>query len=539
MGNFQRSGRAAAVALAVIGALAAPLGADDALHRVWAVKDCRVILPAGPPLEKATIVIRDGLIEAVGTAVAVPADAEVIDGSKLTAFPGLIDGLGKALLKLPEDKLDMLKFYTGEFTDKDKGLTPEFRAFDYVNLGKAALEKYYKYGLAAAQVIYDRGILTGRSAFVSLSDTDKNKALFPGRTYMGIGFSPSGVSAYPNSLMGVQTYLKQVFQDAAYFDGNLSRWLKAPAGIRRPVHSASLEILADYAAGRKPVVFLCRNQNDIRRALALASELKLDYLICDSGGEAAEAIPELKKAGARVLCAVTYKVPPASLYAQKGRAEKERAEKEVYPKNAARLAEAGIPFAFSSLGTDDPKSFSEGVLKAVEAGLSKDKALAAMTAVPASFFGLDKALGSIEPGKVANIALVEGELLVKDPKVKVMFTDGRKWEPKDTAGKTGEAPSVNVSGKWEIEAEGVPKLTVEYVQEGSDLSGKMVTPFGVFEFTGGSVSGATISHDLTLSVGGQDIDLFISGTVEGDVIRGTIVQGAEGSMEYTAKRIPG
>jgi imidazolonepropionase-like amidohydrolase len=539
MSKFQGWGRASAAVLLAVVVLVPSLEADDSLHRVWAIKDCRVVLPAGPAIEQATIIIRDGLIEAVGKGVAVPPDAEVIDGSKLTATPGLIDGLSKSLLKLPEEKLDMTKFYTGDFTDKDKGITPEFKAFDYVNLGKATLEKYYKHGFTAAQVMHDRGILTGRSAFVSLSDPDKNKALIPATACMGIGFSPSGVSAYPNSLMGVQAYLRQMFQDAAYYDMNLRRWLEAPAGTRRPDHSPALEVLADYATGRKPVIFLCRNQYDIRRALVLASDQKLDYLICDWGGEAAEVIPELKKAGARVLCAVAFKVPTSSLYAQKGRAERERAEKEVYPRNPARLAEAGVPFAFSSLGTDDPKSFTEGVLKAVEAGLPKDKALAALTSVPSAFFGLGKALGSLETGKLANIVLTEGELLIKDPKVKVVFVDGRKWEPKDTAGKTGEAPTVNVSGKWEIEAEGAPKLTVEYVQEGSDLSGKMVTPFGVFEFTGGSVSGNTISLEMTLSVGGQDIDLYISGTVEGDTTRGTIVQGTSGSIEYTAKRIPG
>jgi hypothetical protein len=96
-----------------------------------------------------------------------------------------------------------------------------------------------------------------------------------------------------------------------------------------------------------------------------------------------------------------------------------------------------------------------------------------------------------------------------------------------------------VSGKWELAAEGVPKLTVDFVQEEAALSGKMVTPFGVFDFTGGSVTANQVDFEMTLSVAGQEIDLYISGTVEGDTMRGTIVQDTSGSVEFTAKRIPG
>ncbi len=107
-----------------------PAGPAENLHRVWAVKDCRLVSPGGPPAAKTTIVVRDGLIEAVGPGIAVPADAEVVDGSKLTVHPGLIDALGQSLLKLPEEKFDTAKLYSGDFNDKDRGLTPELRAFD-------------------------------------------------------------------------------------------------------------------------------------------------------------------------------------------------------------------------------------------------------------------------------------------------------------------------------------------------------------------------------------------------------------------------
>lgn len=81
-------------------------------------------------------------------------------------------------------------------------------------------------------------------------------------------------------------------------------------------------------------------------------------------------------------------------------------------------------------------------------------------------------------------------------------------------------------------------MTVEFVQEGSDLSGKLMSQFGTAEFSDGVVSGNEISFDVTISFGGQDIDLSFSGTVEGDTITGTVIQAGMESAEFTAKRIP-
>jgi len=82
-------------------------------------------------------------------------------------------------------------------------------------------------------------------------------------------------------------------------------------------------------------------------------------------------------------------------------------------------------------------------------------------------------------------------------------------------------------------------MTIDFSQEEAALSGKMTTPFGVFDFSGGSVSGNDVYIEMNISVGGQELDLYISGTVTGDTMRGTVVQGSYGSTEFTAKRIPG
>jgi hypothetical protein len=494
---------------------------------------------AGPEIPKGTIVLRDGLVEAVGAAVAIPADAEVIDGDTLVAYPGLIDGLGQSLLKFPEKKLDQLKFYTGEFSDEDKGITPERRAYDFLNLDKGTLDKYQRLGVTVVQAIPDHGVLTGQSAVVLLASGEKDQALLRKDLLLGVGLGPEGVSAYPSSQMGVMGFLRQEFSDAVHYLRHRDRWQAEMNGIARPAYAHRHELLGDFAAGRKPLVFFCRNQHDIRRALQLASEFRLDFFICDLGNEAFRALPELLQAKARVFCPLTFKAPATSLFSQKGRQEKEKAEKELYPQNARRLAEAGVPFAFSSLGTDDPKSFLEAIQKALESGLPKAKALEALTVRPAAFMGLGRALGAIRPGAIANLVVAQGEPLAKDAKIKYVFLDKRKIEIKDAKEQGGAKPEVTVSGKWElnVEAAGL-KLQVEFKQEEAALAGVMTTPFGAFDFSGGTVSGKEIYFEMSISVGGEPIDLYFTATVSGDTMEGSVVQGSQGSMEFRGKRIP-
>jgi hypothetical protein len=514
--------------------------ADEALHSVWAVKDCKVIIQPGRVMEKGMIIIRDGLIEYAGANAVIPADAEIIDGAGMTAYAGFIDALGDSILKMPEEKIDPSKIFSGDYSDKEKGIAPEIKAYDYVNLTKTAITKFHRNGITAALVIPSKGIFTGQASLFSLSQTVKEKAVILKDNMLGIGFSASSVIGYPDSLMGVVAFLKQEFADLAYYIMHTSRWISDMNGIARPEYKAIFEELLPFLTGKKYIVFLCRNKNDIIRAIKIGSEYKLKYLICDIGDEAFRVIPELKKSDAPVLLTLGFKSPSTSIYSQQGKDVRSEAEKELYPSNAARLAEAGIKFAFSSYSTPEPDKFLGNIMIAVEKGLSNEKALRALTVDAAAIFGVDRALGTIEPGKIANLVISQGDPLAKDSKVKYVFADGIKFDMKEKKAEGGEKPTVNVSGKWEITVEGGMgmKITLEVVQEESTLSGKMTSQYNQSEFTDGTVSGNEISLVITINAMGRTVDIYVSGVVEGDTISGTIAFGAMGSAEFTGKRIP-
>lgn len=515
------------------------LFAQEDLDNVWAVKDCKIITQAGQLIEKGVILIKDGLIENVGVNIIIPPEAEIIDGSKLTVYPGFIDILGKSLLKLPQEKTEDGTQAVGEPTEKERGITPEINAYEYADLSKSSIEKFHSSGFTVVHLIPDKGIFTGTSSTLALKDSGKESAFIPADPFLGIRFSPAR-RGYPNSLMGVFAFLQQTFSDTLYYNMVKARWKKEMSGIKRGGYNHKFEILNPFIVEKKPVVFLCRNQHDILRAIKLGEEFRFNYFICDLGSEASRVINEIKNSHARLILTAGFKAPATSIYSRLGKEEKERAEKEIYPKNPAKIASVGIPFAFSSFETDEPSKFLEGIRKAVENGLSEDAALKALTLVPANFLNLSRALGTIEAGKIANLILVEGNIFSKDSKIKYVFVDGKRFEIKEKKLEEGKVPQVNVSGKWEISLEspmGSMQFSLELLQEDSALSGKFISQFGTTEFTGGKVSGNEIFFTLSITFGGESIDLTFSAMIEGDTMRGN-VQGQMGSMEFTGKRIP-
>jgi imidazolonepropionase-like amidohydrolase len=98
-------------------------------------------------------------------------------------------------------------------------------------------------------------------------------------------------------------------------------------------------------------------------------------------------------------------------------------------KQAAQLAAAGVPFAFSSQGLANPADFVRNVGRVVrDGGLSADRALAALTTDAARMAGVSNRLGSIEKGKIANLIVTDGDVFADGSRIRRVFVDGRPAE---------------------------------------------------------------------------------------------------------------
>lgn len=439
--------RLGAAALLVAAAAAPPplaaQSSDRSVPATYAITNTRIVPATGPTIERGTVVIRDGLIAAVGANVATPADARTIDGTGLTVYPGLVDAFGSLGVParaaqngrgggppaLPADPL------LGTDENHPIGITPDVQVVDLLRISDSTLAGPQSAGITTVLTAPTEGYLAGRAALVDLSGAELDRAVLrsPAAMTMQFGRGQGFGRGYPSSLMGVFAAFRQEVLDAQRYAAWTAMYARDPRGIARPPMDAGLDAMQPVIRGEMPVIFVAHEAREIDRAIGLAREFKLRAIIA-GGEEADQCIPELKAANIPVLLSLDFPQPPA---ARAPDAEPELLrtleERVNAPKVAGKLAAAGVRFAFQSGGMKDWSDFLGNATRAVEAGLPADAAVRAMTIEPARMFGVDSQTGSIEVGKVANLTVTRGDLFTPGARVERIFVDGGMVVPAEPA----------------------------------------------------------------------------------------------------------
>ena len=402
----------------------APFPAQAQQADTHAIVGARVITVSGPAYEQATIVMRDGLITAVGPDVTPPAGARVIDGKGLVVTPGLIDGL--SAIGLPAAARPAAGAATGAAPANaaQSPLAPQALALDRVRAGEVS--KARSGGITTALVIPREGVLPGESVILNLAG-DRPEAMVlrqPAALHLHL---TQASRQYPGSLMGTMAYTRQALLDAARARDAWAAWEKAPRGQKRPRYDASLGPWQQVLAGRLPLVVTCTLENDVRRAFSLADEFGIRVVLAGlpQGFRSAEI---LKARRVPLLVSVNFDPPRAGGFFGGIDEEQERRRIRDAERNPAELAKAGVAFALASAWAPD---FVAGVRTAVEKGLSSEAALRAATLGAAEALALADTTGSLEAGKLANVVAWIGEPFAKDTKARYVFVDGRLYEPEE------------------------------------------------------------------------------------------------------------
>jgi imidazolonepropionase-like amidohydrolase len=525
----------------------------------YAITNARIVPVSGPEIARGTVVIREGLIAAVGASVAAPADARIIDGSGLTVYPGLIDAntsLGLPAAATPQggarggggfavaQQQTNAQQVAALNSSQPVGLQPEVRADEYLRPGGDQIEGERSAGITAALTAPREGIFAGQSAFINLAGDTPQQMIVRSPIALHVGFTPLRSGGYPASLLGVFAALRQMLLDAQRYREVNAIYGRNPRGMRRPEQDKSLDALQPALAREMPVVFTADSQREIERALDLADEFKLRAIIA-GGMEAWKVADRLAAAKVPVLVSLNFPrrttAPAPDADPDPIRILRQRVEA---PKNPGRLAAAGVRFAFQSGGLTNISDYLLNVTRAIDGGLSKDEALRAMTVRPAEMFGVESQLGTIEVGKIANLTVTRGDIFDRNRRITHVFIDGRPVDLRPATTPPGAGGAAGVSGTWNLKitlgAQGDKNATLTLRQEGERLSGGIQGDLGSAQIANASIGTAgDIKFTATVSVGGVATELNFAGTVTGNEMRGTVTTVNNGNGTFTGTRPEG
>jgi imidazolonepropionase-like amidohydrolase len=391
----------------------------------YVIRGARVITVSGADIENATVVITGGRISAVGAGVSAPAGAQVIDGSGLWVYPGMIDaGTNMGLAEVSSGAPGTID--TAELGD----MNPNVAAIWAVNPSSSHIAVTRVEGVTSVLSMPSGGTISGQAAFINLAGSSPREMAVAPNAALVIDFprvgGGGGFAAFLAAQQGITQdalsardrrvdELRRLFRDAEAYGRAQDAYARDPKSVPRPASDLKLAALVPYARGERPVLFRAERDRDIRGAVRFAEELKLKPVII-GGSEAWKAVQFLKEKNVPVILDGVLNLP----------LREDDAYDSLY-ENAAKLQAGGVRFCISTGDSgahvrDLP--FHAGMAAAY--GLPKGEALKAVTLYPAQILGVADRVGSVEQGKLANLVVTDGDLLEARTHVRYLFIGGRQ-----------------------------------------------------------------------------------------------------------------
>ncbi|HMC20999.1 MAG TPA: amidohydrolase family protein [Thermoanaerobaculia bacterium] len=518
--------------------IAAPVLADA--PGVYAITGGTVHPVSGPEIANGVVIIRDGLVEAVGANVPIPADATTIDVKGGHVYPGLIDAQtslgfpsaipprrgGAAAARQPQPPPTPLPETAASFI-----------AMREIKLVSDDVESKRATGVTTIVAAPAFGIFNGQSVVLNLGEGDTPSRVVRDPAAQQISFNPRPAWTYPDSLMGVVAYIKQTLLDAQQYSAAHAIYDRNPSGYRRPEDNASLQALGPVLRREVPVVFVADSESMMRRAEAIAREFNVRYIL--SGvRQGYRFADELKANNIPVLVSVKWPIAPTNKDDREEQPLRIIRDRQLAPTTPAVLAKNGITFALVS-GAGKTSDFIPGIRKAIDNGLSADDALRAVTIAPARILGVDRQLGSLEKGKIANVVVTDKPIFVKEAKVKRVFVDGResKLPTEEERARRAEATSP-VEGTWNLTVK-TPQGDVSIIAtlhlESGHLTGTFSGDAGSGDIRGGTVDGATVEFTISARTQAETSDWVFHGTLRDSTMDGT-VSTTGGTFQFSGSK---
>jgi imidazolonepropionase-like amidohydrolase len=370
--------------------------------RSVAIVGGRVVPIEGEPIEGGTVLIEDGKITAVGAGLAVPEGARVIGAAGSWVLPGFVEAHGH--VGVHEEAEGWAGQDTNEMTDP---VTAQVRALDAINPADLGFRDAVSGGVLAVNVNPGSGNPIGGQTVALKSwgrTVDEMLLRQPSGLKSALGENPKRVygerQKTPSTRLGTAAVIRSAFVDASNYLRKIDEEQRKPEAERKGVdRDLKLEALGMVLRREIPWRQHCHRADDIATAIRIADEFGYN-LVIDHGTEAHLLADILADRGTPVII--------GPLFTSRSKVELRNRSLA----NPGKLARAGVTIAITTDHPVVPIHFlCHQASLAVKEGLDHDTALRALTINPARITGIADRVGSIEPGKDADLVIWSGDPL--------------------------------------------------------------------------------------------------------------------------------
>ncbi|MFM6947641.1 MAG: amidohydrolase, partial [Aquirufa sp.] len=378
----------------------------DPRQGYYAFTNANIIKDSKNTISHGTLIIRKGKIEQIGVNIPLPKEAVVIDCKGKYIYPSFIDlytDYGAPSIQANNRSYSgssqMLSNTKGAF-GWNQALKSEFSMGKNFTVNDSKAKELRNIGFGTVLTHQMDGISRGTGSLVTLAKEKENLVVLREKAAAHYSFSKgSSTQDYPNSLMGSIALMRQLFQDAKWYKNK-----SEGEGLNLTLQSFNEQLSL-------PQIFEVADKWSALRADKVGDEFGIQYII-KASGEEYQRIDEMKATQASFILPIAF--PQAMDLEDPTDARfvnlSELKHWELAPSNPASFEKANITFALSTNGLKDLSQFLPNVRKAIQRGLSEQKALEALTQTPATLIGANDLVGTLETGKLANFFISNGPI---------------------------------------------------------------------------------------------------------------------------------
>ncbi len=500
-------------------------------------------------LTNASLVVKEGKIVAVGTNISIPKDAVVIDCRGKYIYPSFIDIYSDYGIAVPQRQAGGFNFGgPAQLTSNQKGafgwnqaIHSDIDASKIFVVDDAKAKPFRDAGFGTVLTHQKDGIIRGTGVVVTLANENENLVIVKDKASAHYSLNKgSSTQSYPSSVMGSIALLRQTYLDAQWYKGN-------------PVaEGVNISLKAFNETQNLPQIFEGNDKWSDIRADRIGDEFGVQYII-KGGGNEYQRIHEIAATKASYILSLNFPQPMDVEDPNDARfvSLADMKHWELAPTNPAAFEKANIPFCLTAADLKDTKQFLANLRKAIEYGLSENKAFEALTKTPATLLGVYDKVGSIDAGKIANFLITSGPVFNEKTTILQNWVQGEKYAVNETGWN-------NITGTYNLvittAGTGTSHYTLDVKNAGSaNVIGKD-TLTGKFSYDGKMVklsfstnpdkkpamgagtapAGGTGGGMRGGRGGGNNATIRLSGVNNGDVWQGYGEDSAGNSLLWTA-----